>query len=195
MINLFKFKTAVPYPAAIYPLSGVTGGKDISRNRNIPARIHNVRPATGPDRLPSGAQKFRGLPNSYIYFPNNGNLDTKNSITIIAWIKPMSSGPILHFRKNSWNGVHLWIVGGAKKRQLFVRFSSRLPRRVKAIKSSAIKMKQWNFVAATYNGRNGRGILWSNGIPVAQRKVKIYQALSVNHSVLTLIACKTENYA
>lgn len=109
-----------------------------------------------------------GRRNSYVTFPNYGKLDTVNEITITVWVKPKSSGPIFHYKPRTWGGVHVWVVGGPRKRKWFVRFSTRSGKRVVAVRSSQIKMGWWNYLAVTYNKVKGVGTIWRNGFPVAQ---------------------------
>lgn len=117
----------MPKPVAIYPLNGVIRGKNISPRLLAPGKLGNVVPAPGPDGLPIGSYKFKGLSDSFIKFPNNGNLDTRNSITISAWVYPESAGPIFHFLPRSW-GVHLWLTDS---KTLFARFVPRSKRPVR----------------------------------------------------------------
>jgi len=143
-------------------------GKDISPYKNPRAKLRNVKSLSGPDGLPSGAIELTGRRNSYVTFPNYGKLDTVNEITITVWVKPRSSGPIFHYKPRTWGGVHLWVVGGPRKRKWFVRFSTRSGKRVVAVRSSQIKMGRWNYLAVTYNKVKGVGTVWRNGFPVAQ---------------------------
>ncbi len=68
------------------------------------------------------AFEFKGKQDSYLEIPNDGKLDTKNSITMLANIYPTGDdGPIINYKKNGW-GVHMWQFD---KTMLFVRFVSR----------------------------------------------------------------------
>ncbi len=68
------------------------------------------------------AFEFKGKQDSFLEIPNDGKLDTKNSISILANIYPTGEdGPIVNFKKNGW-GVHIWQFD---KSMLFVRFVSR----------------------------------------------------------------------
>ncbi len=54
--------------------------------------------------------------------PNDGKLDTQNSMTILANVYPTGSGgPILNYKTDGW-GVHLWQF---ESNELFVRFVHR----------------------------------------------------------------------
>ena len=84
---------------AIFALNRKTRGRDVSITRNPSGKPQNVQYVTGPDGVPGSAVYFLGKPNSYIHFPNRGRLDTKDAITLIAWIKMTGrSGPIFHYK-------------------------------------------------------------------------------------------------
>lgn len=139
------------------------------QRRNRPAKLVNVRLAPGPDRRPQGSYYFYGRANSYIEIPNSGQLDTRTSITILAWIYHQgSAGPIVNYMANGW-GVHLWMVSA---RTLFVRFTKRSRRRfTHALAYSSLKPKTWQFVGATYDRKSGVAKLYLNSRVVAQRHI------------------------
>ena len=145
---------------AVYPLTSRTRGRDISRFRNPPGIVRNVRFAPGPDGKPSGSYYFLGRSYSYIQFPNRGRLDTRGSITLLAWIYHQGhAGPIFNYMPNGW-GVHFWMVTPT---MLFARFTRRRGRRfTKAVTSRRVRPRQWQFVGAVYNQRTGRAKLFVN---------------------------------
>ena len=83
-----------PQPIAIYALDQKTRARDISPGKNIPGRSYNIRYAPGPYGQPRESTEFLGRRNSYIRFPNRGRLDTKKSISLLAWVLPLGPGPI-----------------------------------------------------------------------------------------------------
>lgn len=99
-IILFSFSIGLPKAAAVFPLNQATRGKDL-RKLNPSARTRNVKYAPGPYGRTGGSTRFLGRGNSYIQFPNRGGLDTRRSITILAWIYPEGRpGPIFNFHPN-----------------------------------------------------------------------------------------------
>ena len=154
---------------AIFPLNGATKGKDISLRRNAGGILRNVRPAKGPDGTRDGAYQFYGRSNSYILFPNRGGLDTKLSITLLAWIyHEGNAGPIFNYMPNGW-GVHFWMTS---PRTLFVRFTRRRGRRfTKAVVSRTVLPRRWQFVGATYRFRTGVAKLFVNSRFVARTRI------------------------
>ena len=128
--------------------------------RNPKGKLGYVRSAPGPDTYPGGSYQFFGRRDSYIEFPNRGKLDTRRSITIIAWIYHEGrAGPIFNYMPNGW-GVHFWMISPTT---LFVRFTRRRGRRfTKAVISRRVVPRRWQFVGATYNQRTGRAKLFVN---------------------------------
>ena len=164
---------------AIYPLGGATKTTDLSQYKNPPAKLVRVSLTRGPDNNPRGATYFSGR--GYVLIPNNGCLDTRFSMTIIAWVYPERPGPILHFNPRGW-GVHLWMT---RANELFVRFVPRSGKRVKAVTSRSVKRYSWNFIAATYDHVTGLATLWRNGLPIAQRMLgKFPRGLATNHAAV-----------
>ena len=151
----------------MFPLTGITRGRDVSINRNPPATLVNVKPAPGPDGLPLGSFYLQGIANSYIYFPNKGCIDTKNSMTIALWVYPEGAGPIFHYFPKGW-GVHLWMKDFYT---LLVKFVPRSLQTISVVTSRRIKPRNWNYIAASYDYRTGLATLWNDAIPIAQRNI------------------------
>lgn len=182
LLLCFPFLTVTGSAAAraIFPLSGLTRGRDISINRNAAARLVNVKPAPGPDGLPLGSFHLQGIANSYIYFPNTGCLDTKNSLTIVLWVYPEGRGPIFHYFPKGW-GVHLWMKN---TRTLLVKFVPRSLQTISVVTSRKIRPRAWNYIAATYDHVTGLATLWNDAIPISQRNIGKIQ-LATNYPAIS----------
>ena len=165
---------------AVYPLSSRTKGRDISVFSNPSGRLSYVRPVSGPDGRPNTATQFFGKPNSYIQFPNNGRLDTRRSITLMAWIyHEGSAGPIFNYMPNGW-GVHFWMVSPTT---LFVRFTRRRGRRFTPhVQYRGVRHRKWQYVGATYSARTGVAKLYVNNKMVARKLIGRIQ-LATNYPV------------
>lgn len=165
---------------ALYPLSYRTKGRDIGVFSNPPGVRGLVRYATGPDGRPNTATQFFGKPNSFIQFPNRGKLDTKRSITLLAWIyHEGSSGPIFNYMPNGW-GVHLWMTSPTT---LFARFTRRQGRRFTPdIQYRGIAHRRWQYVAASYDGGSGTAKLYLNSRLVARKRIGIFR-MATNYPV------------
>lgn len=153
----------------------------MSLYRNRPGIPVGVRLAPGPDGKPRGSYEFYGRRNSYIYFPNNGRIDTKTSITILAWIYHTGhSGPIFHYLPNGW-GVHFWMVG---RRTIFARLMKRGRRPIssKYISSSRITPYKWQYVGMTYDFRTGVAKLYLNSRVIAQKRIGRFR-IATNYPV------------
>ena len=166
--------------SAFYPLTSKTRGRDMSMFGNPPGKLGYVRSAPGPDKLPGGSYQFYGRPDSFIEFPNRGELDTRTSITIIAWIYHEGrAGPIFNYMPNGW-GVHLWMV---TPNTLFARFTRRQGRTFTApLSSRRITPRKWQYVAATYDYLTGYAKLYLDSRVIAQKKLGRIR-LSTNYPV------------
>ena len=145
----------------MFPLNARYKARDVIGG-NPPGIMNLVITATGPDGHEGGALSFLGIPESYIEFPNDGKLDTKDSLTILAWIFPEKEGPIFNFKTDGW-GANLWL---AQSRKLFAHFVERGQHKiskVEPLQSTKVIPNQWNFVGATYDHTTGAAGLWING--------------------------------
>ncbi|XP_078357236.1 uncharacterized protein LOC144642118 [Oculina patagonica] len=148
-----------PVPTAVYPLNGEFGTRDLSSNENPPGVPCNVQLAPGPFGQPNGSYQFSGSSNSYIEFPNNGGLDTRYSLTLLAWVFfENTDGPIFNFGTDLY-AVHFWV--GAS--QLYIRFAARSGNSPNALHGSHVKVDAWNFVGASYDYDSGVQKLWAEG--------------------------------
>ena len=165
---------------AVYPLNRNTRGRDVSFARNPSGRVSGVRYAPGPDNSPGGSIKFYGNRNSYVQFPNRGKIDTRRSITLLAWIYHTGrAGPIFNYMPNGW-GVHFWMITPTT---LFVRFTRRRGRRsTAAVYSRSVRPRKWQFVGATYSYRTGVARLFVNSRFVAQKRIGRFR-LATNYPV------------
>ena len=168
MRGIFIFKGNLR-AVAIYPLSYRTKGRDISVFSNPSGTLGYVRPAKGPDGRPNTATQFFGKPNSFIQFPNTGRLDTRRSITLLAWIYHEGhAGPIFNYMPNGW-GVHFWMVS---PRTLFARFTRRQRRRFTPhVQYRGIRPRTWQYVGATYSAPTGVAKLYVNSRLVARKRI------------------------
>ena len=130
-----------------------------------------MKNAPGPDGTPDGATEFSGKPYSYIKFPNDGKLDTRESITILAWVKNKGkSGPVVHYNERGW-GVHLWVEDRYRLSVRFVRRNGKFTKKLISPRSKGPFYRAWNFVGAAYDGRTGIATLFVNGNIVARIRI------------------------
>ncbi|XP_078377370.1 uncharacterized protein LOC144660588 isoform X1 [Oculina patagonica] len=151
-----------PVPVAFYPLNGEFQANE--KNDRQPSGILNgVELADGPHNEPEGAYQFFGNAGSYIEFPNDGGLDTRNSITLMCWVqRENTEGPLFNYRKSGPWGVHIWIVNS--------RFFNRITKYPNHAFANAILTDdpldagRWYHVAATYNHNTGENSIYVDGV-------------------------------
>lgn len=157
----FSSSSANVRPVALFPLNARYEARDVIGG-NPPGETNHVTPALGPDGNDGGSLSFLGTPESYIEFPNDGRLDTKDSLTILAWIFPEKEGPIFNFKRDGW-GANLWL---AQKRKLLAHFVERTHDKLSQpdpLQSTKVFPNRWNYVGATYDHTTGKACLWVNG--------------------------------
>lgn len=166
MINKISiFHAGLPEPIALYPLNEQYGAKDISPQNNPAGKVRGVKYASGNYGQPAGSFYFSGSSSSYVEFPNNGGLDARNSMTFVAWIRPeKSAGPLFNYKVND-RGVYVWLESPNKLVVKFENLASNLPY---AIESDKIRLKRWNYVAASYDNLDGTAKLWIDGRQVSR---------------------------
>ncbi|XP_035671149.1 uncharacterized protein LOC118412408 [Branchiostoma floridae] len=152
-------------PIAFWPLNKDYEGRDVSGNGHDAIVMENVVPDQGPLGQDGGSYFFQGSLNSYIEFPNNGKLDTKYSITIVAAVYPLAAaaGPILSYISPGRLGVMLWPYTDETGTNLMF-----LPQKDTDYSSPnhsqpALELNAWNLVAASYEYGTGAVTMWVNG--------------------------------
>ena len=173
-----------PIPTAVYPLNGQFGTQDLSYHENPPGVPYNVQLAPGPFGQPNGSYQFSGSSTSYIEFPNNGGLDTRYSMTVLAWVfLENTDGPIFNYGVDYY-GVHFWVVGG----YLFCRTLTRSGIYLSALYRSKLNQGAWNFVGASYDYHSGVEKLWIEGKVYEEQNistVELHTSGAVRMGVLT----------
>lgn len=144
---------SLPDPVALYPLNGRHGTKDISRNENPPGIPSNTALAPGPNGHPYGSFQFSGTPTSYVHIPNNGGLDIKNSITILAWVNRESNEGLI-FEYSCGTCFRLWFINDGR---LYCNAKWHFHQ------SSPIPSNSWYHVGASYDSLSGTAKVWVNG--------------------------------
>ena len=137
----------LPEPAGFYPLDGASKFTDITC-KNPAGIASGLSLAPGPRDEPDGAYEFLGNAGSFIEIPRSGPLDTRYSITVMAWVLNQGSiGPIINYHRNDW-GYHFWFT---QPNQLYVHPKSGV---AQAYTDSGLT-GTWHFVGATYDHDSG----------------------------------------
>ena len=110
-------------PVGVFPLDKNHSANDVSPNKSAGKSV-GVLWAPGIHGEPDGSLLLQGSADSYIEL-DQGNLDTKKSLTILAFIYPMGSeGPIVNYKVDG-NGVQLWETKSRGEGTLMARFNRR----------------------------------------------------------------------
>ena len=168
-------------PVAFFPLNGQYETEDISHRNNLQGNASSVELAQGPDFNTGGSYQFSGNLNSFIYFSNNGGLDTRYSMTFLAWIyHEQTEGPIFYY-DGPENGVRFMLTEDGRFRATFrsSNFSY-----LKTLTSAILEPKTWHFVGASYNYVSGECILWINGSIYLRKVIDWPSELATQQSVV-----------
>ena len=162
---------------AVYPLDATSGARDLSPTKNLPGKLSSVNIAPGPDGKPDTALRFSGSPNSYIEFPNNGRLDTRRSITCIAWVyNEGRGGPVFQYDPRGV-GVGLRIIGLDRIEALIVSRNRR--KKIPVVtRKRFFKPRTWTYVGFSYDFLSGIVTLYVNARPVLRRIIGRVQLLT-----------------
>jgi len=113
---------------------------------------------------------FYGTESSYIEFPNNGNLDTQFSITLMCWVQPGGEdGPLFSYGYLS-SAVSIKIELGKFLNQIVVEQSPETSAGSTTRTTELLPAGEWVHVAASYDHNNGNNSLYINGHLKAFRK-------------------------
>ena len=180
LIMLSFLFQAVPLPVALFSLSGINGTVDMSPNGATKAVSNNVTFAPGPFGNPNGSFFFSGDENSYVELKNTGELDTRFSISVFAWVYlHNSSGPIykhVHYGF-SLRVVHLTL--GVK-----VRFMDKKTSKDYLLyKTKVLDADAWNFIGTTYDYHTGFATIFVNNKTVIQKVIKAEMEIATDSDV------------
>ncbi|XP_078670984.1 uncharacterized protein LOC144911074 isoform X2 [Branchiostoma floridae x Branchiostoma belcheri] len=154
-------------PVGFWPLNRHTQLRDVSGYGNDATGV-GVSLDNGVHGESEGAYNFSGSSTSYIEIPNNGALDTRYSVTILAYVYPTGTdGPIVNYRINNY-GVHLW---QQETNKLYARMATRDHVYTNYIKVTTLNLNQWNFVGLTYSYPTVKLKGWHDGIEVGSVEV------------------------
>ncbi|CAH1259009.1 PKDREJ [Branchiostoma lanceolatum] len=158
-------------PVGFWPLNGHAQLRDVSGYGNdaIGVGVSLVNVVHGEI---DGAYSLSGNSTSYIEIPNNGMLDTRYSITMLAYVYPTGTdGPIFNYRTDDF-GVHLWQTG---TNHLQGRMLTRSHVYKDPISVSTLNLNEWNFVGMTYSYPSGKVKLWHDGTEVGTLDVGTFE--------------------
>ena len=165
---------------AFFPLNGQYDTTDISHSYNLPGQASGVELAPGPDGSAGGSYQFSGNLNSFIHFQNNGGLDTRYSMTFLAWIyHEQTEGPTFYY-DGPENGIRFMLT---KAGRFFASFRNSTFFYMKTVTSAILQRKTWHFVGASYNYISGEFMLWINGSIAKKNVIDSPSELATQQSV------------
>lgn len=174
----------VPLPVALFSLNGANGTVDMSPNGATKAVSNNIKFAPGPFGNPNGSFYFSGINSSYVKLRKSGQLDTRFSIAVFAWVHlDNSSGPIYkHELSNKYYGLLLRVFHstlGVKVRYIDRKtsFSYLL------FKKNVLEAYSWNFIGTTYDYHTGVATIFVNNNTVMLKYIKAKMELATDSSV------------
>jgi len=170
-------------PVAFFPLNGQYETTDISHSHNLPGNASGIELAPGPDGSTGGSYQFSGVLSSFVNFQNNGGLDTRHSMTFLAWIyHEQVEGPIFYYGGPAENGIRFMLTEEGRF-QAVLRSSTFS--HLKTLTSGILEPKTWHFVGASYNYVSGECTLWINGSIYHKQEVAFPDELATQQSVIT----------
>ena len=142
--NLFFNLSFSSNPVAFLPLNGQYKTTDASHSHNPSGKASNLESASWPDGNMGGSYHFWGNLTSFIQFPNLGGLDTRYSVTLLAWIyHEQMKGSILNYFSLGYYGVRFMV---SEQGYIFVELRS-----------------SENTTLKTLDGSVGEFTIWLNG--------------------------------
>ena len=162
-MTFLKPSTVPLRPVAFFPLNGQYETADISLRSNPPGLSNDVRLAPGPDGSTGGSYQFSGNSTSFIKFPNNGGLDTKYSMTFLAWVyHEQTDGPIFYYAEPGSRGYGTrFLIGNGRFKNANLYMANLT--NMNSIFSRTLQPETWHFVGYTYNYVSGQVKVWLNG--------------------------------
>lgn len=165
--NLFIFQD-VPLPVALFSTHRNDTVVDHSPNGATKAVSNNIMPATGPFGDPAGSFLISGFNNSYVEVENGGELDTRFSVSVFAWVHPDASasraGLIYEY------GCSMWYFPSTLGLEIRYMVRDRSKTHILGIEG-VIKVNAWNFVGTTYDIRAGVASVWVNESMVMNKSI------------------------
>lgn len=175
----------MPHPSALFTLSGFNGTMDISPHRMTSAISHDIMFATGPYENENGSFFFKGNNGSYVELKNTGDLDTRFSIGVFAWVhldNTSRSGLIFKYEKNNYYGCSMKVL--ASNLGVSVRYMNRKGTKSYVLyKKNILKANAWNFVGTSYDYQTRLAFVFVNNTTVIQRVISAKMDLATRYNV------------
>ncbi|XP_015761391.1 PREDICTED: EGF and laminin G domain-containing protein-like isoform X3 [Acropora digitifera] len=157
--------SALPEPSGFYPLTSATAANDSSLYENPPGVVKNAYPGLGVCGENGGSYSFTGSRShpSYIKLSKSEFLDTRYSITIVAWVYPEGNdGEIVSYWQKSNYGLGIFLDNLHPTFHLYSRDKT-----IKNIFTSKtrLQLNTWNHVTGSHDRFSGNSTIYVNGTP------------------------------
>lgn len=167
----------MPGLVAYFPLDSVHGRNDISpyQASNVTASAVNL--GSGPANDPRGSYYFRGDISSYLSFPTSliDQLDTRFSITVMAWAYGQTDGPLFAY---SANGVNVFYKSAPA---IYCGIKSRLSSAIRVLEQP-LEGNRWRHFTCSYDYSSGVQTLWVDGKPMMSKNVGSFEIQTTNEA-------------
>ena len=182
-------------PVALFSLSGTNGTLDISPNGVTKAVSNNITFAPGPFGNPNGSFFFSGISSSYVELKNTGELDTRFSIGVFAWVHLDNSSGLIykHEQVKKYYGFSLRVFHstlGVKARYMDRKTTTNY----QLYKENVLKADTWNFIGTTYDYHTGIATIFVNNKTVMQVVMKKKMELATESYVRVAATKKQKVY-
>ncbi|XP_022810271.1 uncharacterized protein LOC111347272, partial [Stylophora pistillata] len=175
----------VPMPVAIFTLRGANGTVDLSRNGATKAKSNNITFEPGPCGNPNGSFFFSGMNDSFVHLENNGELDTRLSTSILAWVYLQNSTSFIYKYETVYNFSTCSLIVVPQSLGVQVTYIDRKTLKEYSLhKKNILNSDKWNFIGTTYDYHTGIATIFVNNSVVTQKVLKVKMELGTASEVL-----------
>ena len=168
----------VPLPVALFFVGGINKTVDLSPSGASMAVLSDITLEPGPFGNPSGSLSL-GTSNSHVELENRGEIDTRFSMSVFAWVhlSNSSTGQIID------HGCSMTVFHSTLGVE--VLFKERESSRSYLIhKKGVLKENSWNFIGVTYEYYSGMATIWVNDNIVMRKIVLAKMELATHENVI-----------
>lgn len=185
LIIVIFFLLDVPMPVAFFTLRGANGTVDLSPNGATEAKSNKITFAPGPWKNLNGSFFFSGINDSFVHLGNNGELDTRFSTSIFAWVYLQNStGYIYKYETvNGFSTSSLMVVHQSLGVQV-TYMDRKTSKEYILYKKNILNSDIWNFIGTTYDYHTGIATIFVNNSVVTQKVLKVKMELGTASEVL-----------
>ena len=168
----------VPLPVALFFVGGINKTVNLSPNGTSMAVFSDITFAPGPFGNPNGSLLL-GTGSSHAELKNRGEIDTRFSISVFAWVYLSNSSTGLIIDHGCSVTVFHSTLG------VEVLFKERDSSKSYLLhKKGVLKANSWNFIGATYDYFSGMATIWVNESIVMREFISAKMELATHGNVI-----------